>query len=214
MVLGLKRRAADVSPLVSATVKQGRRAHAGSRVGFLPLGGVRGDPRGGAILVDIGRTLTVTNSTVSGNSATKGGGIYNDGGGTATVTNSTISGNSANVNGGGIYIDSGPVTLRNTIVAGNTATSANPDIRGSVAAGSNNNLIGDAGSAGGLAEGTDGNIVGNSGSGTLDINTVLNTTLADNGGPTFTHALPTGSLAIDVGSNANATDDGTPGGMR
>jgi hypothetical protein len=28
MVLGLKRRAADVSPLVSATVKQGRRAHA------------------------------------------------------------------------------------------------------------------------------------------------------------------------------------------
>ena len=28
MVLGLNRRAADVSPLVSATVKQGRRAHA------------------------------------------------------------------------------------------------------------------------------------------------------------------------------------------
>ena len=39
-------------------------------------------------------TLTLTNSTVSGNSATVfGGGIFNDG--TLTLTNSTVSGNNA-----------------------------------------------------------------------------------------------------------------------
>jgi hypothetical protein len=57
-------------------------------------------------------TLTVTNSTISGNSATAGGGIVNDGefgSATLTITNSTISGNSAtgagNVDGGGILND-------------------------------------------------------------------------------------------------------------
>ncbi len=45
-------------------------------------------------------TLTLTNSTVSGNSASRaGGGIYNFG--TLTLTNSTVSGNSASRDGGG-----------------------------------------------------------------------------------------------------------------
>ena len=45
--------------------------------------------------------MTLTNSTMSGNSASlQGGGIYNHG--TLTLTNSTISGNSAS-QGGGIY---------------------------------------------------------------------------------------------------------------
>src|SRR5262245_35550721 len=52
-------------------------------------------------------TLTITNSTVSGNSTTgSGGGIFTagaDGDATLTVSNSTISGNSANANGGGIF---------------------------------------------------------------------------------------------------------------
>ncbi|MGI8687136.1 MAG: hypothetical protein ACR2M3_01030, partial [Thermomicrobiales bacterium] len=52
---------------------------------------------GGGILNN-GGTLTVTNSTLSGNSATNGGGIYNNG--TLTVTNSTFSGNSATNDGG------------------------------------------------------------------------------------------------------------------
>jgi len=52
-------------------------------------------------------TLTITNSTVSGNSATSSdGGIFTegfDGDATLTVSNSSISGNSANANGGGIF---------------------------------------------------------------------------------------------------------------
>ena len=48
-------------------------------------------------------TLTLTNSTVSGNSATSGGGaIFNNNAGTLTLTNSTLSGNTAGGHGGGI----------------------------------------------------------------------------------------------------------------
>jgi predicted outer membrane repeat protein len=71
--------------------------------------------RAGGIIND--GTLTVTNSTISGN--TSPGGIYS--GGTATVTNSTFYGNSG-VNGaaggvtGGTY-GGGPLYLANTILA-------------------------------------------------------------------------------------------------
>ena len=113
-------------------------------------------------------TLTVTNSTFSGNSATvdDGGGIENDAGtltvtnstfsantavnvaggiatnNTTTLTNVTLSGNSANT-GGGVYIYSGTVTLANTIAAGNTAPSSG-DIAGTFTDGGGN-LIGTSG---------------------------------------------------------------------
>jgi CSLREA domain-containing protein len=68
-------------------------------------------------------TLTVTNSTVSGNSASLsfagGGGIWNHG--TLTVTSSTVSGNSAVRDGGGIYNDLGTLTLTNSTISGNSA---------------------------------------------------------------------------------------------
>lgn len=72
--------------------------------------------------------VTLTNSTVSGNSATEGsgGGISNEGG-TLTLTNSTIAGNTAVRNGGGIF---GRATLTNSTISGNTA------IRGGGIAGS------------------------------------------------------------------------------
>ncbi|MHC5926325.1 hypothetical protein, partial [Nostoc sp.] len=50
----------------------------------------------------ISATITVTNSTISGNTANKGGGIYNDG--TLSLSHSTINGNTA-TEGGGIYND-------------------------------------------------------------------------------------------------------------
>ena len=63
-------------------------------------------------------TLTVTNSTLSGNSSAGwlGGGIYNPG--TLTVTNSIFSGNLANVDGGGIY-NTGTLTVTNSTFSGN-----------------------------------------------------------------------------------------------
>ena len=88
---------------------------------------------GGGITVDFGGTLTLTNSTVSGNSAyDRGGGVYNRG--TVTLTNSTVSGNTAasfekNNSGGGVY-NRGTVTLTNSTVSGNRADSSLGSTRG------------------------------------------------------------------------------------
>ena len=65
--------------------------------------------------------LTLTNSTVSGNSAASGGGIANTG--TLTLVNSTVSGNSGarpTFNGGGGIINGGTLTLINSTVSGNS----------------------------------------------------------------------------------------------
>jgi len=73
---------------------------------------------GGGIHNDSQSMLTVTNSTMSGNSASRGGGIFSWG--TVTVINSTVSGNAAYSNGGGVY-NGGGGTLTNSTVSGNTA---------------------------------------------------------------------------------------------
>ena len=70
---------------------------------------------------------TLTDCTISGNSADDaGGGLYNDG--TATLTDCTISGNSAVLRRRPVYDVSGSATLTDTIVAGNTATGIASDI--------------------------------------------------------------------------------------
>jgi hypothetical protein len=76
----------------------------------LELGGGAG---GG---ISNGGTLTVTNSTLSGNGGSAGGGISN--GGTLTITNSTFSGNTVSVKGGGIS-NSGTLTVTNSTLSGN-----------------------------------------------------------------------------------------------
>ena len=76
-----------------------------------------GNAEGGGGIFNNG-TLTVTNSTLSNNTANNagvgGGGIYNDG--TLTVANSTLSNNSAGFDGGGIYIVTGGISVAATIV--------------------------------------------------------------------------------------------------
>jgi predicted outer membrane repeat protein len=68
-----------------------------------------------------GGGLTVTDSTVSGNtSRARGGGVY---AGTCAITNSTIANNRA-ATGGGLNLG-GTVTLANDTITGNTATDAN-----------------------------------------------------------------------------------------
>ena len=67
-------------------------------------------------------TVTVTNSTLSGNSADYGGGGIANYCGTLTVTNSTLSGNSANTyEGGGIYNYYGTVTVTGSTLSDNSA---------------------------------------------------------------------------------------------
>ncbi len=62
--------------------------------------------------------LTVSNSTLSGNSACAGGGIYSDTGGTLTIRNSTLSGNSAS-EGGGILAAGPLTTISNSTLSSN-----------------------------------------------------------------------------------------------
>jgi hypothetical protein len=84
---------------------------------------------GGGIFINVHATLTITNSTISGNSAGAGGGIFNGafGGATLTVTNSTISGNSAVSFAGGILssgdFGSATLTVTNSTISGNSAGS-------------------------------------------------------------------------------------------
>ncbi len=142
-------------------------------------------------------TVTITNTTISGNNASVGfggGGMLVDAFGAVTVTfsNSTITGNSA-TNGGGIRILSeGPppeIDLSNTILAGNTTTGSGPDCLGTITS-QGHNLIQNTASCT-IAGDTTGNITGQD---------PLLGSLADNGGPTQTHALRTGSPALGAGS--------------
>jgi CSLREA domain-containing protein len=102
---------------------------------------VTGTPFGGGGGIEAG-TLTMTNSTVSGNVATGQGGGINIGnvtmtgstvsgnqttdqgagifGGNVNMTNSTVSGNSTSDQGGGIF--AGNVTMTNSTVSGNTSS--------------------------------------------------------------------------------------------
>ncbi len=158
-------------------------------------------------------TTTLTNSTVSGNTASDGGGIFNNRGfmfpNTLNLTSVTVTQNSStNASctscAGGIQ-NFGTANLKNTIVAGNTVanTASSPDFGGDVAAGSSFNLIGNGQGTTGITNGTASNQVGTS---AAPIDPMLGP-LADNGGATQTHALLTGSPAIDKGNSFGLTTD-------
>jgi hypothetical protein len=66
-------------------------------------------------------TLTVTNSTISENSAAYGGGIFNEGG-AVTLIDSTLSDNDAYMEGAGVYSQGGTVTVSNSILSNNMAS--------------------------------------------------------------------------------------------
>jgi hypothetical protein len=141
-------------------------------------------------------TLTVVNSTISGNEAQgHGGGIVNTG--QLTIRNSTISDNSAGMSGGGVYnTRSGSVTAQNTIFAENESLGDGAADFDGTANSLGDNLIGDSSGSSGWTT-----------SDFVDIDPLLGP-LANNGGPTQTHALWPGSPAIDAGNNADppATD--------
>jgi hypothetical protein len=123
--------------------------------------------------------LTVTNSTIAGNTADQNGGILNAG--TLSVTNSTFYGNS----GGGIYNQGGVASAKNTLIAkGSTGSNC----AGSpFAAGSSSNLDDDGSCSGGFARSS----------------TLLLGTLGNYGGGTQTVPLLPNSAAIDAGDPAS-----------
>ncbi|HEV7646032.1 MAG TPA: Calx-beta domain-containing protein [Pyrinomonadaceae bacterium] len=167
-----------------------------------------GSSNGAGLLNNSTGTYNVTNTTISGNSANgasgTGGGIYFTqlGAGQGTFTSCTITSNSAR-NAGGILVESPQtVILQNTLVAGNTNGSGGfgPDVWGPVFSGGYN-LIGNNQAA--TITPITGDQIGTPGT---PINPQLGP-LQDNGGPTFTHALLTGSPAIDKGSAFSLTTD-------
>jgi hypothetical protein len=84
------------------------------------------DGFGGGVVNDAGATLTLTHSTLSGNTAGYGAGIYNAG--TLTVVNSTVSGNvGSDIAGGsrgGAAYNAGTLTIVNSTVSDNVASVA------------------------------------------------------------------------------------------
>ncbi|SDW52437.1 choice-of-anchor Q domain-containing protein [Thiocapsa roseopersicina] len=143
-------------------------------------------------------SLTIKNSTISGNTSS------NDGGGIATsralvLDSVTVTGNSvsgAGAAGAGVYVGGfGTLTARNSILAGNSgAEDCTSFISPATDAG--HNLVQTQYSCG-FTNGVNGTIVGQ--------NPLLGV-LRNNGGPTRTHALLSGSPAIDAGATALTTD--------
>jgi hypothetical protein len=154
----------------------------------------QGDEPGGEGLVH----LNIRASTISGNSAMDGGGLASMYGSPVDVSDSTIAFNTASRpefagwfgGGGGVCVNSYSLRLTNSIVANNTANNNGHDISLFNIAGPTPPIAGDH------------NIVMSS-SPAAPPDTIATDPgllpLADNGGPTPTHALATGSAAIDAG---------------
>jgi hypothetical protein len=188
---------------------------------------------GGGIYNHLGN-LTISNSTISGNSSNNdGGGIYSDSvSQTTTIANSTVSGNTS-ANGGGIFNSRGLIVIRHSTITGNRprfgadsdagivsvgATGTRTELYSTIVAGNNGgdvsfrsgtqnsfvslgfNLIGTGNAVSAFTKNDLTNVVES-----------LLAPLADNGGPTQTHALLAGSPAVDAGNpSATAGVGGVP----
>jgi predicted outer membrane repeat protein len=158
-----------------------------------------GRGNGGGIFAGAGQ-LSLLNSTVSGNNAVHfGGAIY---AGNLDLLNVTLVKNSAQ-SAGGIFHGSAtlPATIRNTIVALNRIGpgGSSPDVSGLFTS-LGHNLIGDSSDHPAFINGVNGDQVGQP---DKPLNPKIGR-LADNGGPTRTHALLRRSPAIDAGDNNDA----------
>ena len=197
---------------------------------------------GGGLRIDAQDPLivSITNSTVSNNTAQTDAGIgFDDPGITATINNSTISANAALYGSGGVYIGSGSsLTVNQSTISANSSAGSYTGtdgggiqlgdntsvvtLSGSIVSGNSSGVAGaaDFGLYSSLASDTASITATNSLIGEVDSRITVNGTnnvsstnpmlgaLANNGGPTKTMALLTGSPAIDAGPNPVATFTG------
>jgi hypothetical protein len=142
--------------------------------------------RGSCGIYNAGGFVTLTNSTVSGNDGYGAGGVFNTG--TLAIANSTVSGNAGGVGDADVH-NEGTATVMNSLIDGDCE--------------------GDMTSHGGNIE-TPGDTCGFDPDGTDQVNVTAEDLnlgeLADNGGPTMTHALGAGSVAIDVIPEVDCVD--------
>jgi len=178
----------------------------------------RASNNGGGIAGTNSIQFALLNSTISGNVAeNRGGGVYLEhGNAESPLSRSTITENSSGDAGGGVFVMQGSLQLDHTIVAENTSSSFGHDITGFLGAviTPRYSLIGNSAGSGltrapiGSPD-DEGNLIGGPSSRT-EINPRLGP-LADNGGPTPTHALLSVSPAIGAGDPALLQGDaGTP----
>lgn len=173
---------------------------------------------GGAGIYNLG-AATFSDSTISGNQAScsgfpcvsQGGGIYNLG--HLTINNSTLSGNTSRINGtiGGI-LNFGTATISSSTIAGNSPLGIG-NCTSNCTFAVQNSIV--ASNGVGNCENTitsDGYNLGSDGSCNFNGPGDLNNTdpklgpLQNNGGPTQTRALLSGSPAIDAGNPNGCTD--------
>jgi hypothetical protein len=162
------------------------------------------DGNGAGINNQSSNAATISNSTISDNSAFGnsgiGGGITNFS--VINLTNVTITSNTATKAAAGVSqadFDGDAINLSNTIIAGNKVTDNfgglnSDDVNGPLTS-KGFNLIGNTNHT--TIRGiTTGNL--------LNVDPMLDPVLRNNGGQTPTHALLSGSPAINVGNNADA----------
>ena len=153
----------------------------------------------GGGLIHGGGDLAITNSTFAANESDFefGGGIFATAPGPddlLDIVSCTIAGNEAGEEGGGIYVDAGSrLRLENSIVAGNSASTAGPDLSGTIETQAGVNLVSST-------EGITGTFSG-------IVAPPLLGPLADNGGPTWTMLPEPDSPAIDAAGTTALTVD-------
>ena len=184
---------------------------------------------GGGGVVQGTSSLTVTGTTISGNTSEYyGGGLYLTNSGTRTIANSTISGNHAGGRAGGLMAGmQAPTTLLSSTVTANTADRNGDGIvieapgtliaKSSIIAGNGTTdvvewnlpatMTSDHSLLGLVDAGVTVTDAGGTRSGVTAPQLALGP-LADNGGPTLTHALLAGSVAIDTGGTTAPTFPG------
>ncbi|GGA16075.1 DUF4347 domain-containing protein [Okeania sp. KiyG1] len=168
-------------------------------------GAITSAPSGGGIFNYSG-TVSISNSTISGNSATYGGGgivnIY----GSASISNSTISGNFA-FSGGGILnsVDS-TASISNSIISGNFANFPNVGSGGGI---SNDGtaIISDSTISGNSADDDGGGIENLDGTAIINDSTISGNS-ADNGGGISNLFSGTVSISDSIISGNSANNGG------
>lgn len=130
----------------------------------------------------------ITNSTISGNTASREGGIFTNSATSTGISNSTITANSSGVQ----TVLAGGAEVFSSVIAGNTGSDVDGDFDSE-----GWNLIGTGPATGEFTNIGDQNGVTDPGLGPL----------ADNGGPTQTHAVRSGSPALDKGNGGSLTVD-------
>ena len=169
-------------------------------------------------------SVTIENSTVSNNSAEEAGGVLVAAapGRDMTILSSTISGNTATVHAGVCVFFDGSARIENSTIANNRspalfldgdglyAYNSMVDLQSSLLAGNSNNGFPDDITSNGATFTGANNLIyqpwATVPSDTIENRDPMLSPLANNGGPTETHALSFDSPAIDVGNDNAAVN--------